>query len=383
MEHSKNIIQNQNEALVLENIINEKEISRSELASLINLSKPSVSAIVSKLMKKSLIYESHTGESSQAGGRRPIYLKFNPNVGSIISIDIRSDSINSILTTLDGKIINKISITNNIIDQTTIMEQLTSLINTYIKEQPDTRYNIIGIGIAIHGVVLNNDIRFTPYYSLNQINLYEELSNYYDIPVYIENEANLGALGEYVFSTSYSSLVNINIHHGVGAGIIEDGEILIGQRGYIGEMGHSILFPNGKDCPCGNKGCLEQYISDKIIIKLVSDLKKEQDLILDDVIAYGKAGDVRVTKILEQLAIYLSIGINNLICFYDPEIVIINSEIYNAFPELIDTVNKNLSNKASTDIPIIGTKLDGNSTLYGCISLVLRKSFMSDKIKFN
>lgn len=383
MEHSKNIIQNQNEALVLENIINEKEISRSELASLINLSKPSVSAIVSKLMKKSLIYESHTGESSQAGGRRPIYLKFNPNVGSIISIDIRSDSINSILTTLDGKIINKISITNNIVDQTTIMEQLTSLIDTYIKEQPDTPYNIIGIGIAIHGVVLNNDIRFTPNYSLNQINLYEELSNYYDIPVYIENEANLGALGEYVFSTPHSSLVNINIHHGVGAGIIEDGEILIGQRGYIGEMGHSILFPNGKDCPCGNKGCLEQYISDKIIIKLVSDLKKEQDLTLDDVIAYAKAGDVRVTKILEQLAIYLSIGINNLICFYDPEIVIINSEIYNTFPELIDTVNKNLSNKASTDIPIIGTELDGNSTLYGCIALVLRKSFMSDKIKFN
>ncbi len=383
MKYNQSSVQTPNEALLLKYIINNKEISRSELANLTNLSKASVSEIISRLIKNSLIYESHEGESSQAGGRRPIYLKFNPNAGSVVSINIGIDRIYSMMTTLNGEIIHKEQTDKNTFNSTIIINQLTSIIDSYLARQPETPYGVVGIAIAIHGIVLNNIIQFTPNYSLDKVPLYEELSKHYEIPVYIENEANLGALGEYVFSNPYNnSLVNINIHHGVGAGIIEYGEIQVGERGYIGEMGHSILFPDGRSCPCGNKGCLEQYISNEVILTQISK-EKNEELTIDSLLAYANRNDKVTMDILKETAKYLSIGINNLICFYDPDIVIINSRIYNQLPQLINLVSENLTNYVSINTLIKGTKLNGNSTLYGCTALVLQKFLKIDKIKFN
>lgn len=381
--YDKNIIRKNNEALLLQNIINEKEVSRSDLAELTSLNKASVSAIVTTLIEKSLIFESHIGESSYSGGRRPVYLKFNPEAGSIISIDIGTDYINTLLTTLNGKIIKNIKYENISICTDTIVERLVSIITKYLKQQPKTPHNIVGIGVAVHGVVLNNNIRFTPNYSLDQINIHEELAKYFKIPIYIENEANLGALGEFVFSSPFNSLININIHSGVGAGIIFSDKILNGNRGYTGEIGHSILFPNGRNCPCGNKGCLERYISEEATVKDVQKKLNNYSLNIDDVIYYANNSNKIVLTILKEKAEYLSIGINNLISFYDPEIIIINSKIYNRIPQLINTIKQQLNSRVSRKTNIRNTNLNGNSTLYGCIALVLQNFLKIDQIKFD
>lgn len=378
----KKLIKNKNEAMVLNRIIYEKEISRSDLSKAVGLSKSSVSEIVLKLIGKSLIYESHIGKSSFSGGRRPIYLKFNATAGSIISIDIRINSIVFILSTLNGEIIDEIEITYQINAPHNFINKLKSNIDFFIKQQPTSPHGIVGIGIAIQGVVLNNQIQFTPNYSLDKIDLYNELKEIYNIPIYLENEANLGALGEYTFSNAYHSLININIDHGVGAGIIRNGEMMIGEHGYIGEMGHSILFPDGKQCSCGNKGCLEQYISIKALLENIENLKNK-NLSIDTIIQKAKNGDKEIRNELHQLAKYLSIGINNLVSFHDPEIIIINSVIFNQFPELIEELKNKIKNKDAARVKIKSTNLNRNSSFYGSISLVLQNYLSIDQIKFD
>lgn len=384
MENNKinNVIKTENQALLLKHIVNEKEICRNKLSKLSNLSSTSVSSIVSILLKHSLIYESHMGDASGSGGRRPMYLKFNSNAGSIISIDVKSNSIDSALSTLNGEVLNHIQFKKYKIDENLLIEELYSIIDKHLVSQPNTPYGIVGIGIAIHGVVLDNIIRFTPNYALAYMDIHNKISNKYNIPTFIENEANLGALGEFVFSAHQTSLININLQNGVGAGIIEDNNLLIGQNGYIGEIGHSILFPNGKACSCGRKGCLEQYTSDEAIIRKISKHKNVGRLTIENIIEYARNQDEFVMDILEQSAEYLSVGINNLICSHDPEIIIINSKVFNYFPHLIDIISKSLVSQFTEKSLVKVTKLEGKSTLYGCTALVLQNFLKFKEIKF-
>ena len=114
---------------------------------------------------------------------------------------------------------------------------------------------------------------FTPYYSLTELDIASDLNKTFNIPVYLENEANLSVIGEKTFFNDYSNIVNISIHTGVGLGLIIDNKLYTGYNGFAGEFGHSIVVPNGKPCPCGNKGCLEQYVSETSLLRNYSQLK--------------------------------------------------------------------------------------------------------------
>ena len=86
-------------------------------------------------------------------------------------------------------------------------------------------------------------------------------SEKFNIPVLVENESNFYILGESAFHYGYENMIHINIHDGIGMGILINEELYKGHDGYAGELGHTILFPEGKPCACGNEGCLEQYAS--------------------------------------------------------------------------------------------------------------------------
>lgn len=111
--------------------------------------------------------------------------------------------------------------------------------------------------IALQGQVLNNKIISTSYNDLAEINLVEMLNQEYNFPVFLQNEANLSALGEYTFSSDIENLASISLHSGIGVGLVKNGKLDVGNKGYAGQLGHTILFPNGRKCTCGNHGCLE------------------------------------------------------------------------------------------------------------------------------
>ena len=143
-------------------------------------------------------------------------------------------------------------------------------------------YNLVGISLGIHGLVQDNQVSFAPYYDLSKINLAHELESYFDVPVYLENEANLSVIGEKTFQYDYKNIANISIHSGIGLGIIINDELYTGYNGRAGEFGHTIVEIGGRTCPCGNNGCLEQYVSEQALMKELAQRKELEEVTFDD-----------------------------------------------------------------------------------------------------
>lgn len=368
MISSKYTIREQNEAKILTVIIDKNEVSRAELSTLTGLNKASVSAITKKLIEDEFISETRIGDASNVGGRKPIMLTFNRQSALVIAFDLGYNYIEAMLAYIDGTIIDSIRKRRIDVSAENVVGQMKKIIDHFLSIQPNTPHGIIGLTAAIHGQVHNNVIHFTPYYNLDKGNLWEELQAICDFPVFLENEANLAALGEYTFSSHYQNLVSISIHSGIGAGIVENGDLQVGYRGRAGEIGHSILYPHGKECPCGNLGCLEQYASNKATYQ---EYAKQEglDYVNSDTLqqAFQEKNDHAIA-LLEKNAELLSIGINNIIMMYDPEIVVINSSIYRKIPEMIPFINAHIKNRFSKDVLIRNTFLEKSATLYGAFA---------------
>ena len=359
----KYVIREMNEKLVLKTIIQEESISRADLAKQLNLNKTSVSSIVSDLIDKDLILETGSGESS--GGRKPILVMFNRKAGFSLSFDVGPDYISSLLTYLDGSFVADSYMSTNNTSAEEISDLLKETIETHLSRLASSTYGIIGICIGLHGIVNENKLNFSPFYSFNQVDLKKELESRFEIPVFIENEANLAALGEQKLEPTVHNLVSLSVKYGIGAGVILNGALYTGADGHAGEVGHLITSMNGRKCPCGNHGCLEQYASEYHILqtykeyenlKRVNFMRFKQDYLKNKPMAQ---------IVMSQFVGYMAIAVNNLITTFNPEIIIINSRITNQIEGIVDQIKDQLLYKGQGKIVVNASTLDRQATLLG------------------
>lgn len=379
----KNIaITDPNQITILSSLIKNQPISRADLAKVNDFNKTSISAIINSLLEANLIYESGVGESTTTGGRKPILLEFNTKAAVAISLELGADYIHSTLSYLDGELIDYSFKNDVIINKDTIHEVLVNNIDQLIDKIPKTANGLIGIGIGVHGVVLNNKLTFSPFYDFKDYDIEVIISKEYNCPVYVENEANLAAIGEYTFSTDQDRIININIKSGIGAGVIQFGKLFRGTHGRFGEIGHTILFPNGKECPCGNKGCLERYASSNVLRKNISAKKEINSITTDEIIKLWNQNDrVTTSEVLTNIE-YLSIGINNLISSFDPDEIIINSTLFNKKPELLNYLTGNLQGRLTNETTLSVSKLTNKATIFGGIAVVTSAYLNIENLKF-
>lgn len=368
----KYTIRKQNEAMVLEQIILENEISRAHLSKITHLNKATISEITKKQLENQLIIETGIGDSSSSGGRKPILLRFNEQSAMVISIDLGYDYISSGIHYLNGDIIEKNFSDHQFPTQENAVSSILDIVEYYQTKYQQTYYGIVGLTIAIHGIVDQNQIVFTPNYDLDQLALHQELAEQLDYPVFLENEANLTAIAEATFSSHHQHLVSISIHSGIGAGIIINGRLFTGPSGKAGEIGHMILIPDGKLCPCGNHGCIEQYASEKAILQQYAQLTKKENCSLQELKFDLEQGDMKATAFIKQAAKYLSIGINDLIVAFAPDVIFINSPLVEAIPDFTNMIQNEITSKFSKGIDITSSKLGYDAILFGGASVAIR-----------
>ncbi|MFL2076279.1 ROK family protein [Marinilactibacillus psychrotolerans] len=378
----QNSIRENNVLLVLSEIINNPGLSRARIAENIGLNKATISEIVKRLMHDHYVIETGIGESSSAGGRKPILLEVNKQAGVSISFDIRYDQISYMINSIDGEIIHKES-QNIELNKNNICSIISKIVKDYEKGMENTPFGITGIAIAIHGIVHNNKITFTPYYDLDQIDLASVLEQELSIPVYIENEANLSALAESTFDSDYSNLISVSIHTGIGAGVIIDSELYRGFEGRSGEIGHTTLYPNGIECPCGNSGCFEQYCSHKALMKNYRTIKSDKSLEVSDLIEGYYLNDIETVNLLKEFAANLGIGLSNIMGTFCPQVLFINSEILFEIPELFNTIKLQVEKTVSKNIPMRLSALGENASLYGGSILAIQNFLQVDSLDFS
>ncbi|OJF92038.1 ROK family transcriptional regulator [Alkalibacterium sp. 20] len=382
MLRMKSNIRENNSVLVLTEITNHPEISRTKISEITGLNKATVSEIVRKLIEDDYVIEIGSGNSTKSGGRRPILLTVNKKAGVSISFDVRYDRISYLITYLDGEKIDY-EIKETDINKDNIVTHITTVVDAFRSTMKKSPFGIIGVTISVHGVVNKNMIEFTPYFDLDQLNLIEELKERIDLPIHIENEANLSALAEAAFDTEHQNIISFSAHTGVGAGIILDSQLYRGYNGRSGEVGHTVLYPDGLNCPCGNHGCLEQYCSTKAIVRNFQQLRNNKSLNFDDLLEAYRQNDVDTQNLIQKFSKDLGIGLMNIIGNYDPEIVYINAEILEEIPELLGLLQHSLSSTIYKSVPIRQSKLGHKASLYGATVHNLKEFLNVDNVGFD
>lgn len=376
---SKELIRDINTNLVLETIINQTAISRAAIAKHLGLTKATISAIVQELINKKLVIE--IGSDDTSLGRKPILLSLQRKAGYVICIDIGVDTISAIISDLIGEdsCIKQIKTPKNPSNLINVLIQLIESMN----KPKDTPYGLVGITLGIHGVIVKNEVSFAPYYNIAGLGLAQSLEQHFNTSVYLENEANLSVIGEMTFQYDYPNIANISIHSGIGLGIIINRQLYTGYNGRAGEFGHTIIELDGRQCPCGNKGCLEQYVSERTLLQQLAKKKGVEEINFDYFKKLYEEHDPDAHDIMELFIKYMSVGVNNILNAYNPDIVIINSSFTTFFPQITGRIEDALNSKMNSYIRIVPSVLTDTSILLGGICKAVKGFLGIEILKLN
>ncbi|MEO0109357.1 MAG: ROK family protein [candidate division WOR-3 bacterium] len=176
--------------------------------------------------------------------------------------------------------------------------------------------------------------------------LKRELEKRLKIPVFVGNDVNACALGEYYYGLGKGkrNIFVLTIGTGVGGGIISDGELILGENFAAGEFGHTLIFPEGKRCQCGNRGCLEAYIGEKGIRQMAKILFGKE-FSPEEISFWAKRKDKRAIEIIEKVGYYLGLALVNVIHLFDPEIIIIGGGISGFGRTLLEATRKTIKTR--------------------------------------
>lgn len=370
---SKELIRNINCTNVLEEIINSDPISRAFLAKKLGLTKATISSIVQELLNQKLVLE--IGSDETKFGRKPILLSFNQKAGYAISIDLGDSIISAALTDLKGDAAQYKSIQTPA-DPALIVASLVELIQSMEQLTTSSIFGIVGITIGIHGVVHLNKVTYSEHSAshtdISNIDLINELEQIFHIPVYIENEANLSAIGEYTFKSTYENISSLNIHNSISLGMVLRNTLYTGNNGFAGSIGHMIVVPDGRKCSCGNHGCLEQYLSIPSLLRDFGEKIHIDNVKLDDLFQAYQDKEPAAVEVIEQFVKFASISINNVLNVYNPDYLVLNCELTKRFPSLLDKIQDVLTCDLGSQKKIVASNLN-NSVLYGGICVAVRE----------
>lgn len=331
----KTIRENYNYRQVIELIINNDGISRAQISRDINLNRSTISYIINYFLENSLVYE--TSEKVQTGGRASTLIKFNYKLYKIMIIDLQKNKVKILITDLSGEEIDRLDYSINH-SESSALSQMEESITDMLNKHPQLQ----AIGIAIHGVVsISHKLIHSPFYDYSYHNI-EQLVIHHKLPVYIENEANIYANGIYnKLGNQIESLINIHIKDGVGSGHISNGTLVRGDSGFAGEIGHSISVPNGLQCKCGNRGCLELYCSEQAIRNQIEAVTKQP--FTYEQIDYLLSTNQEIKQVYINAIELLAIKLNDLILFTDTQTIYISSDLFNQVSSFKDDLKQLLS----------------------------------------
>ena len=362
-----------NRGLILKVIIEHGLISRADLSKITGLKKATISTQVADLLKEDLIYERPQAHTTV--GRRPIMLSINREAAYVLGIDLDYKKVHYSVFDLQGNLIFNNIVKLQTVDYDEIVQILIEQIKYYSKVCSNSHYGLVNVMFGLHATVNKDEsILFVPTYQWHNKNLKSDLQKEIDIPISIENSANLSAYAERVYKHHHSDhLIAIILSSGIGVGIIMDGKLNKGYNGYAGEMGHMIISPMGKPCRCGNHGCWELYSGEpRLFTELASQLDTP-NLTHQNLKELFTQSNPIVCQHMEQFIYYLSIGLNNIINSYDPETLVLTSEVLEMYPNIIEKIKSNLTSSMGKNRKIYLSELGNKSCVFGACALAIQR----------
>ncbi len=343
--------------------------SRADIAYNLELSKASISVLVDDLIKMGIIYEKCDGESSSVGGKRPILLDINKNIGYFIAVHFRRELCNIAVVNLENEILEECGMDVSIFDDfrltfNPIIEKIKEFIVKYKK--------IFSVGVSVPGKIGKKNNLLIDCMGIKEwsnIPLKEYIEENINIEVIIDRYAcamlTYNMLEEMKKSMPIqNSSVYIYLSNWIGVSVSHNGRILYGTHDTAANYSHTIVTDSDYICNCGKKGCWESVAS---IRAFMNELKKRDskysNLSFDDIVEEHINDDIVVDTYKNFLAHWVSIGIYNIINTFDPEIIFIGGEMLYLGDSFIEEIKYNIKNKFNsynfvTDIQIVNNFKD-------------------------
>ncbi len=399
----------ENNLSLVTNLIREAgSISRADLVRNTNLSATTVSSLATQLLSSGYIFESTKGASS--GGRPPVMLEFDFKFRHVIGVDMGSTHLSLVAMDLKSEVAASRRCAFDVInDPQGTTQKIIELLRSILDELQLPIHRILGIGIGVPSPIEGEKLdRLSPIIlpKWSGFDLIGQLQSVFPLPIYMDNDANAGALAIkwWGIGRDCANLAYIKIGTGVGCGLVINHKIYRGTGGAAGEIGHTIVDIDGPLCRCGNRGCLESLVSIPKILARVSSqsvhpgsvstdtsnqingiaAESYSQLALESLMARSLAGDPIYIDAIESMGIYLGIAIANLLNLFNPELVVLGGDIFTVGQRLVEPLQRTIKRyavaKVAHEARISLMPLDSDTVAVGAATLAIQAAFEPENL---
>jgi len=342
-----------NLAVVLRHLRMNAPCSRADIAATTGLNKATVSSLVADLIDRRLVRE--TGMTERRIGRPATMLVLDGSPYAAIGMEVNADYMTVVAVDLAGtKLLSwRRAFAGSSANPGQAAASIAALARRAVAKVEKESRRTLGITVGVPGLVGGDGIvRLAPNLRWHDVDLRSALRKALGEPPYpieVENDANLAVLAEQRYGgfAEVGNLIYLTGEIGIGAGIISDGRLMRGERGFAGEFGHILVDPSGPVCGCGRRGCLEALAGiGALIARTLPDATTatatELEPEVEEVVRRAKSGDPKVLDALAETGRHLGHGIATVANLLNPEIVVLGGYFVPLAPWLIPAAEAEL-----------------------------------------
>jgi len=369
-----------NRAAILNAIKAHGEIARTDIAAFTRLSPATVTSLTAELIRDGLIYEKQVGVSR--GGRRPIMLALNDEGAYVVGIKLAEEDATLALTDLNARIVARRTIQLGARDPLSTSRQLARGVDALLSDEGITRSRLLGVGVGLAGVIDSQAgiCRTSPHNGWRDVPFSRLLEDELDCIVYLDNNVNTLTLVEQLYGVGQQvpNFLVITVGHGIGLGIVSNGQVVRGASGGAGEFGHIVMDPGGYECKCGNRGCLETFIADTWLVRR-AQMQGLDVQSADALTTQAADGDARAAQVFAESGEVFGRAVAHLVNLFNPALIIISGEGVRAgdllFAPMRAAMQRHMFAPLAEDFEICVEPLTDETWARGAAGLVLERIF--------
>lgn len=387
------LLKQKNRGLLLKLIATGECSSRIELAQKTGLAKMTVSNIVSEFIESGILEEREKLQTDTKG-RNPVQLSIAQGAPKLLGVHVYREEYSVILCDLMLHIIKKISVPITEENADTLVQELLGKIDEMLAAFPEEK--ILGIGIGAIGpddLIRGRILKPTDFHGIHDLDLKKEIAEHTHLPVYFDSESNAAAMAEkyYGSGSDCEDFIYINLANGVGTGLVVNGKLYSNTSGMTCEFGHVSIDWKGRVCSCGGRGCLETYISRKVLEEELADAAGEKKSFrvfceeMDHALERQRTGAVftdretKMDQVFRDMAEYLACGITNFVNGLNPRKVIVGYDGYwipDIYLKLAERLaNERLLTRRYRKIQVVKSCFGSEAAIYGSAASLLTAIF--------
>lgn len=341
---SQTSLRQANRKRVVSELIEHGNVTQAAIARRTGLAASTVSNIIAELEAQGLVAR---GEGNGPHGTK---LSFHPEAGYVLGVEVGHRHLTIVCADLSRKIVAEERVGRpQLLTFDDDFRFVTREISAILERSGIRMAEVLAAGLAVPAPVDLAGQYITSGEILplwDGVDVPARFTDALGIPVRMENDANLGALGEFTWAHPVpNDLAYVKIADGIGAGLILGGKIYRGADGSAGEIGHTTIDENGAMCRCGNRGCLETVAAVPAILRAMHPLMGE-DVTIHDIISSAHNGNTACRRILADTGSTLGLTISNMLNTVNPRLVVIGGLLAEAGPLIIDSLEQTISRYA-------------------------------------